>query len=525
MQKSTQILLIEDDDIYAAMVNDYFCRHPSQYKLELTRARNVDEAVATAATQDFKIVIVDLALPNGELGTESIDRIWAIDKKVIFIIHSILEIEELHGWFSDHALPYTSRFYLQKTGLNETQMPDDARRLFDLVLRAIKCYVPHFEPTIISVQDTTDVIDSFWLKNKSFNRSPIVANLHYSQDLINEVSRWASDKLSRSGFDTERTCGVVVGSLARLEAGRASDADYFFVFDDRGLNSEDLDQIFSTTYRQFIQLGQWFENFGISAHGYDAAQRKPENIVWHTTTLPTWFPLSTLTGKKLGIDTQLELSKLWFLMEGCPIFNKALFAEIHSLICDDMRLSFSRTTRDNVIHSDLKTALSLLSEDFRKRLRRRTGGEDLIAIKNAFFRSIHILANRLFLLQCYLDDELYNQSGTFLITGLRRHPLVKLIEFHDFAARRKTFGSRRSVNYKRLITNLCNCYADGLRKLNDPAIRSEASGVAGSSENREIVNDLMRSAADCESRIEELLRALQADPVMDEHNDLQRFWR
>jgi CheY-like chemotaxis protein len=525
MKEKTHILLIEDDPSYREVVDDYFTRHPCQYELKVVPVDNLDDAVRQVGEQDFKVVVVDLALPNGEFGTETIDQIWSIDKKVLFIIHSILPVEKIHGWFSDHAMPYTSRFYLQKTGFQETDMRADAARLYELILKAIDCYVPHFEPTIISVKDIINVVEDFWTQNRSFNRSPVTANLHYSQDVINEASRWASDRLSRSGYATTRMCAVLVGSLGRLEGGQYSDADYFLVFDDRGLQADDLNQLINTSYHAFVQLGLWFSKKNIPVHDFNTTNRRPENIDWHTTTLPTWFPLSTFSGKKLGLDTQVELSKLWFLFEGCPIFNKQLFERIHGEVCADLRLFSDRTNRDNVIHSELNAALVLLAQGFNRRKRRRASGEDLIAIKHAFLRDMHILGNQLFLLQCFLDDELYDQAGSYLMSRLRTPPLVKLINFYNFVAKRNTFSSKRSAHYKSLLKNICNSYADGLHKLSYRSVRDADESQLTVKEEREMLNDLLQSSADCEQRIQDIRSSLAADPVLHQHNELKRFWQ
>lgn len=523
VDNKTHILLIEDNPTYADIVENFFSSHPCQYDVQIVRAENIDDAVARAAEYDFKVVVVDLALPNGEFGTETIEIIWGIDKKVIFVIHSILQVEKIHGWFSDHSLPYTSRFYLQKTGLDQSDMESDAARLYELVMKAIDCYVPHFEPTIISVKDTVNVVESFWSKNKSFNRSPIITNLHYSQDTINEVSRWASDKLSRSGYATTRMCAVLVGSLGRREGGLYSDADYFLVFDDRGLQPDDLGQLITTSYRAFIQLGRWFLKAGIPVHDFDTKSRQPENVDWHTTTLPTWFPLSTITRKSLGLNTQVELSKLWFLFEGCPIFNKALFANIHTEVCSELRLFPERTNRDNVIHSDLRAALLLLSQGFNRRRRRRGPAEDMIVIKHAFLRDINLMAQEVFLLQCFLDDELYDQPGSYLISGLQTPPIVKIVNFYDFVARSNIFRTKRKAKYKALIKNICNSYADGLQKLNYQVVRDAPKATPTFNKDRELLNDLLRSSSDCEERVRELRRELATDPVVDEHNELKGF--
>lgn len=524
MDNYTYILLIEDNPSYTNVVNQVFTQNPSHYNCQIIPVDNISEAIKSATLHDFKVVIVDLALPNGEFGTETIEKIWSIDKKVIFIIHSILPAEKVHGWFSDHFLPHTSRFYLQKTGFDQSEMQADAVSLHKLVLKAIDCYVPHFEPTIVSVRDSVNLVENFWSQNKSFNRSPIIANLHYSQDVINETSSWANDKLTRPGYATTRICAVLVGSFGRLEAGQYSDADCFLVFDDRGLLPDDLSELISITHHGFIQLGKWFEKLEIPIHDFDTEDRRPEKIDWHTTTLPTWFPLSTFKGNRLGVNTQIELSKLWFLFEGYPVFNKQLFNQIHNEICKDFNLFPDRTNRDNVIHSDINVALKLLSQSFNKKKRRRQSFEDLIVIKHSFLRDIYILSHQLFLLQCFLDDKLYDKSGSFLISGLRTPSLEKLINFYNFVTEGNTFSSKRRSTYKTLLKNICNSYADGLHKLGYKSIREAITAEHIQRHEREMVNDLLQSSSDCEQRVQELRNALATDPIVYEHNELKRFW-
>ena len=315
------ILLLEDDIKYIKVIQDFFHSHQEAYLLRLHIADGIPSALAICRQHDVRVAIIDLLLPDGSSGTDAISAIWKFDKKIIFVIHTINSPQSVMEWSREIGVPYTSQVFLQKSGVGKTAFAKDAAKLHDLTLKALNSYVPHLPPSLVSVQETIQWIDAFSENHPSFRRQALISNIHHSQDVLNAVSQWASDRLARIGFDSTRVAAAMTGSFARLEASALSDADYFVVFDDTGLRSNRLADVMDVAYEAFTGIGDWFERNGIEVHQVHSDERKPGHIVWHTTVLPTWFPLSSFLRLPLGRNTQLEVTKQWFLLESFAIFK------------------------------------------------------------------------------------------------------------------------------------------------------------------------------------------------------------
>src|ERR1017187_2814848 len=255
----TDILLLEDDDGYAQAVRDHFATLKDAYLLSLHHARDIATALAICRERDVRVAIIDLSHPNGTLGTDAISAIYEFDKKIIFIIHTVHGPQAIAEWCASVGVPYTSQFFLQKNGSPHSRSPADVVALYELAVKALRSYVPHIPPVLMSVRDVMEIMDGFSEDHPSFRRTAIVSNIHRSQDVLNSAAQWAADRLARTGYDSTRIGVAITGSFARLEGGHSSDADYFVVFDDAGLAPRRLSDAIHLAHHAFLETGLWFE--------------------------------------------------------------------------------------------------------------------------------------------------------------------------------------------------------------------------------------------------------------------------
>src|ERR1039457_2996613 len=204
------ILLLEDDDKYAQAVRDHFEACKDAYLLSLYHARDPNAALAICRERDVRVAIIDLSLPDGALGTYAIASIYEFDKKIIFIIHTVHGPHVVADWCASIGVPYTSQFFLQKSGSSASNAATDAGALYEFAVKALRSYVPHLPPRLMSVRDVMGIIDGFSEDHPSFRRTAIVSNIHRSQDLLNTASQWAADRLARTGYDSTR-----IGEIGR----------------------------------------------------------------------------------------------------------------------------------------------------------------------------------------------------------------------------------------------------------------------------------------------------------------------
>jgi ActR/RegA family two-component response regulator len=508
--KMADILLLEDDNEYAGAVRRHFESLTNAYLLTLYHARAISDALTICGERDIRVAIIDLSLPDGELGTDVISAISEFDKKVLFIIHTVHSPHAIANWCATIGIPYTSLFFLQKSG----DQVLDLTTLHDLVVKALRSYVPHFPPTLMSVRDVIETIDAFSEDHRSFRRTAIVSNIHRSQDVLNAGSQWAADRLARMGYDSTRVAVVMTGSFARLEGGSASDADYFVVFDDLDLTPEHLSMTIRLAYRAFLDTGLWFERNSIEVHGYQSEEKRPDKIVWHTSTLPTWFPISSFLSARLGRSTQLELTRQWFLLESFPIFNAALLHEIRQRIENQMSISDQPTCRDVVAHSSLPESFQLLSEefDFSFRHRRR---DSLFTVKHYFMRLMNLFSIRLWLLRTFLDPAVFEAPPSRLFEEFSPHPLARIIHFYNFLRRGSFLTGKSLKDTLSHLEMICNRYAETAQSFGLKAIREPP--LAG---DNALVNDLVDAGQGCEVSMLAVLRALAGASEISTHPEI-----
>ena len=509
------ILLLEDDDDYAQAVRHRFDASTDAYLLTLHRARDIGAALAICRDKDVRVAIIDLSLPDGALGTDAISTIYQFDKKIIFIIHTVHGPQAIAEWCARAGVPYTSQFFLQKTGSSTVGAAADAAVLYDLAVKALRSYVPHLPPALASVRDVMEVIDTFSEEHPSFRRTAIVSNIHRSQDVLNSVSQWAADRLARTGYDSTRIGVALTGSFARLEGGNASDADYFVVFDDVGLDPGRLSDAVVLAYHAFLETGLWFERNHIPVHDYRAELKQPDKIEWHTSTLPTWFPLSSLLSAKLGRSTQLELTKQWFLLESFPLFNAPLIEDARRKILQQMGVLSRATVRDAIARSTLPESSQLLRDEFDYAFRHRRR-ESLTIVKHYFMRLLNLFSIRLWLVRCFLDPAVFEAPPDRLFLELSPHPAARVMQFHGFLRAGAVLQGRPLRQCLSGLEVICNLYAEAAQAFGSAAIRSRSEG----SEDSTLANDLADAGQRCEECMLTVLRTLAAAPSITAHPEL-----
>src|SRR5579872_1531936 len=62
-EKTTQVLLVEDDDAYAMAV-EAICSAAQSARYSITRTARLDAALALLARRQFDIILLDLGLPD-----------------------------------------------------------------------------------------------------------------------------------------------------------------------------------------------------------------------------------------------------------------------------------------------------------------------------------------------------------------------------------------------------------------------------------------------------------------------------
>ena len=506
------ILLLEDDVDYAAAVGSHMEQTRDLYQLRLHHVTSIDDSLAVCREHDVRVAIIDLSLGGNSAGTDAISSIWTFDKKIIFIIHSVSPPESIAEWSVRLGVPYTSQFFLQKTGA-----PDDAARLYELTVRALRSYVPHLAPPLMSVADVVQAVSRFAERRPTFRPSGVVGNVHRSQDVMSAAAQWAADRLTRTGFDSTRVAVLMTGSFARLEASAGSDADYFVVFNDVNVSADDLEPIVHLAYTMFIDVATWFEKKGVPVHDAHSPAKRPENIAWHTTTLPTWFPVTSLRKAKLGRSTQLELTKQWFLLEGRTIFNAPLADAIRSEIIAEFGISSQKTVRDAVAHSSLPESLQMLSDEFDYAYRHWTR-DSLRTVKHFFMRLVNLFSLRLWMLRCFLDPKVFEEPPQRLFDELSPLPLARLIEFGEFLERVPVLKKGKTQQCVGSLTSIITAYGDLAPALGADELRAPPQDA----QSRALVNDLEDAAKKCGEEIERIRTFLRESPAVAAHGQAAR---
>lgn len=508
---TADILLLEDDEEYAGLVQAHFAV-PGTYDLHLHHARDIEVSLAVCRESDVRVAIIDLSLEGGTAGTEAITAIWRFDKKIIFIIHSVSPPEAISEWSARLGVPYTSQFFLQKTGISAT----DVMRLHELTIKALRAYVPHLDPPLISVGEVVQAVSRFMEHNPSFRPSGVVSNIHHSQDVMNGVSQWAADRLARTGFDSTRIAVLMTGSFARLEASAASDADYFVVFDDTN-ELAGLEELAHLAYSAFMDVAAWFERSGVPVHDAEVEAKRPEHIQWHSTTLPTWFPLRSLLKAPLGRTTQLELTKQWFLLESRPIFNAPLTDIIRTTVGKSLGILTQKTVRDAVIHSELPESLQLLIEEFSYAYRHRDR-DSLRTVKHHFMRLVNLFSLRLWLLRCFLDPKVFEAPAERLFIELSPLPVARLIEFREFLLRVPVLEGASLKDCLGRLDAILNSYGEAAHAFGSDELRQTTNG--GGRRDRAFLNDLEDSAKACGDHLEAILKILRESSYVASYPEL-----
>lgn len=511
------ILLLEDDEKYVEAVRDHFANANDKSLLTLHPARDISAALAICRKQDVRVAIIDLSLPNGSLGTDAISEIYKFDKKIIFIIHTVHDPQATAGWCASVGVPYASQFFLQKTGRPGSSGPTDAYALYELSAKALRSYVPYFPPAIISVREVIEIMDVFSCDHRAFRRTAIASNIHRSQDALNSASQWAADRLARTGYDSTRIGVAMTGSFARLEAAAVSDADYFVVFDDIGLSPRHLSDVINLAYHSFLAVGDWFESYGIPVHNHLDERKQPDKIEWHRTTLPTWFPLSSLLKAKLGRDTQLELTKQWFLLESCHIFNAPLLHDIRLRIAEQMGVFAQPTIRGGVTHSSLPESFQMLKDEFEYAFRSRTR-DSLTIVKHYFMRLLNLFSIQLWLLRCVLDPIIFEKPSASLFDELLPHPLARVFQFHHFLLKGTVLQGKSLKESLFDLEVICNSYGEAAQSFGSSAIREPTPSTV----DNLLINDLAEAGQRCQDSMCRVLRTLAQAPSTAAHPEIAR---
>lgn len=511
---NTDVLLLEDDDSYAEAVGQCFSSRRGVSQVNLHRSRDIAGALDICRRHDIRVAIIDLSLSDGTAGTDAIAAIWKFDKKIIFLIHTIHDGAVVSAWSARLGIPYTSQFFLQKSGMGVVHA-DDAAALFEMTTKAIRSYVPHVPSAVISVREVSETIATFSESHPSFRRAAIVSNIHHSQDALNGVAQKATDRLARTGFDSTRIAVAMTGSFARFEATAFSDADYFVVFDDRDLSPDRLTDLVSVAYHAFVETGNWFEERGVPVHGFKAPERAPDVIAWHTTTLPTWFPLTSLLSAQLGRSTQLEVTKLWFLLESIPLFNPDLFSEIRRELGERMGVLNRPTVRDAIAHSSLVETYLLLHEEFDHSFRQRRR-DSLTVVKHYFMRLMNLVSIRLWLIRSYLAPEVFDAEPERFFDHLLPHPLARVIQFYEFLQTGAIVSGDALERCLSYLEAICNSYAEAAHAFGSAALRAEAPVTPDNA----LINDLADAGQRSHRQCLELLRTLAESRVLRAHPEI-----
>jgi hypothetical protein len=295
----------------------------------------------------------------------------------------------------------------------------------------------------------------------------------------------------------------MTGSFARLEASDASDADYFVVFDDVGLAARRLSEAINLAYYAFLEVGEWFERNSIQVHDYRNEQKQPNTISWHNTTLPTWFPLSSLLAARLGRSTQLELTKQWFLFESAPIFNPSLLYGIRRTVANQMGIYSQPTARDCVTHSSLTESYQLLAQEFEYAFRSRHR-DSLMIVKHYFMRLLNLFSIRLWLVRCFFDPTVFEGPPDRLFEELPPHPLARVIQFHAFLRRGTVLQGKSLKQSLSDLEVICNLYGESAQSFGTNAIRDTALSIA----DNLLINDLADAGQQCQASMLNVLRIL-----------------
>jgi len=506
------ILLLENDEEYVRAIRAHFSSINDGYHLAIWHARDILAALAICKERDVRVAIIDVLLEDGKTGTEAISKIWQFDKKIIFVIHTISPPQALMDWSTSIGVPYTSQFFLQKSGRDDRAYAEDSARLHNLAIKALRCYVPHIPSPLVSVREIIQTFDTFLESNPAFRGTSIIGSIHHSQDLVNAASQWAADRLSRRGFDSMRLAVVITGSFARLEATDASDADYFVVFDDQ--ESKRVGDMMEIAYDAFLEVGNWFERNGVPVHEFRSEDRSPGKISWHTTVLPTWFPLRSFLHAKLGRTTQFELTKQWFLFESLPIFNADLVNVIREKVCMGLGIFPQSTVRDAITHSTLIDSFHMLRQEFELSFK-IWPRNSLSTIKYYFMRLINLFSIRLWILRCFLDPLIFDAPPEMLFRELAPHPLARIIQFHSFLNKNHILSDRSLKRCLEKLEALCNLYAEAASAFGSKFLR-EGKG----SRNETLTNNLMDSGRDCQQHMEDILSILKKARSISSHPEI-----
>ena len=507
------VLFLDDDPDYVLKVVGYFGTSSIVTDVRLHPSVSLAHATSICNDHDIRVAIVDLSLTDGGLGTDAIAAIREFDKKIVFIVHSVHEPSSIADWCAMAGVPYSSLFYLQKRSNQEATIG----LLCALTHKALRSYVPHFAPSLISVGRDVSTLTSFSELHPSFRQSGVAKNIHYSQDVLNKASQWASDRLARAGYDSTRIAVAMTGSFARLEGGSSSDADYFVVFNDIGLAPKELSELIGLAYQSFEQMGRWFEKHDIPVHGFLDPRKTPNQISWHTSTLPTWFPVSSFLSARLGRNSQIELTKLWFMLESFPLFNTGLYNSIRAQVSANLGIAFGVTARDALVHSDLAESFHLLALEFETGFRHQARSP-IKRAKHHFMRQVNLFSLRLWMLRVFLDPTMFESPAEQVLSHLTPHPLIRIIEFHEFLTTNAILSGRNNKECLSQLAVICNLYADAVSALPLKSLR-ESTAAETSVTN----NDLDDSGKRCEIAIAVVLRQLANSPIVQSHPDLARL--
>ena len=287
------------------------------------------------------------------------------------------------------------------------------------------------------------------------------------------------------------------------------------MFDDVGLAARRLPDAIKLAYYAFLEVGDWFERNSIQVHDYRNEQKRPDTIAWHNTTLPTWFPLSSLLAARLGRSTQLELTKQWFLLESFPIFNAPLLYDIRRSVASQMGVFSQPTVRDGVTHSSLAESYQLLTEEFEYAFRNRHR-DSLTIVKHYFMRLLNLFSIRLWLVRCFLDPTVFDAPPDRLFEELPPHPLARVIQFHGFLRRGTVLQGKALRQSLSNLQVICNLYAEAAQSFGSNAIRDPALSTV----DNLLINDLADAGQRCQASMLSVLRTLAEAPSVATHPEI-----
>lgn len=502
MPSLCSVLVIENERPYVDALRNALQTSRLADKLSISFAHTHEEGLGAIQEGDIAVVVVDIALDGGKSAVDLVKTLWRRDKKVVYVFFTVSLQGSVPAMLHDTPIPLTAQFHVQKTG----DASRDASRLATTLAHAVACYVPYMRPCLRSAAASLSGLRDLRSSIHNLRDGAIVDSLTWSQDVLNDWSVWCSDHVARRGYNSTRLSVVMTGSFARLEAHKASDADYFVLVNDEGADTSDLPDLLTAGYEVFLECGQRLKSKGIEVHSLDDPAKHPDKMVFHETTLPTWFTLSSFTAPHLGISSQLEATKLWFLLESSPIFNEDLYRTTSAKIASSLGLQSAATATSALSGSGIVESLTVLETSLQRRYRSRHSSEVILAAKQGLLRAVHLLGVRLTLLRYVLDARLRNATTDAMLAELQEHPLHRLQRMIAFLDDQTPFGAPLSKRLIKALDSICVRYVSGFAQLSDPSIHDAANGA--SSASRRKLSDLSQLAQDNMRTIERALSEL-----------------